>query len=170
MIVVQNNWQTFKDKFEQAYMRYYTHKKAADAAHGYGASENHAHETDNQMMTVDALQALVSIKMKEKVAMENLTIINLALYQRLNQAQEEMLLLSKQMQTLQAQMNSKKPATEKTATEKKKSINKSNNYCWNHVRTRNHDHTSPTCNHLKEGHQVWRTLENLMGGSEKYRK
>ena len=42
----------------QAYMRYQIRKKEAAAAHGYGASENHAHESDSQAMTEDALHAL----------------------------------------------------------------------------------------------------------------
>ena len=63
-------------------------KKVTANTHGYGASENHAHETDTQMMTADALQALVNVTMEYKEAMENLTIINLTLSQRLTQAQE----------------------------------------------------------------------------------
>ena len=40
--------------------------------------------------------------MKENEAMENLAIINLTLSQSLTQAQETILVLSKQLQTLQA--------------------------------------------------------------------
>ena len=58
--------------------------------------------------------------MENKKAMENLTSINLTLSQSINQAQETILVLSKQLQELQAQTNSKKLATEKPATDKKK--------------------------------------------------
>ena len=51
-----NNWQAFRDHFLQAYRRYQFRKKATAAAHRYGDSENHAHETDAQVMTVDSLQ------------------------------------------------------------------------------------------------------------------
>ena len=51
--------------------------------------------------------------MKENEAMENLAIINLTLSQSLTQAQETILVPSKQLQTLQAQMNSKEPMTKK---------------------------------------------------------
>ena len=66
MMVGQNKWQTFKDNFAQAYWHYQIYKIAAAAAHGYGASENHVHETDTQMMTVDALQDLANTTMDDK--------------------------------------------------------------------------------------------------------
>ena len=56
MQVGQKNWQAFKDHFSQAYRRYHIHKKATYASHGYVASANHAHDTDDQVVTVDALQ------------------------------------------------------------------------------------------------------------------
>ena len=59
--------------------------------------------------------------MEDKETISNLTSINLTLSQILTQAQEKMLVLSKKLQTLQSHMNSKKPVTEKLATEKKKS-------------------------------------------------
>ena len=55
--------------------------------------------------------------------MENLTIINLALSKRLNQSQGVILVLSKHIQTIEAQMNTNKPATDK-----KKRLKKGNNY------------------------------------------
>ena len=67
-------------------------------------------------------------------------------------------------------MNSNKPATEKSATDRKMSINNSKKYFWTNGRTHNYDHTSPACNHPKEGHQVGATLENRMEGSGKYYK
>ena len=51
-------WQAFKDHFAQAYRRYQIRKKSTSAAHGYGASENHTQETEAQVNTADALQAL----------------------------------------------------------------------------------------------------------------
>ena len=70
-------------------------------------------------MTADALQALANKTMEDKELMENFTRINLTLYQRFNQSQYKILVLSNQLQTLQAQMNPKKPATEKPETDKK---------------------------------------------------
>ena len=66
MMVGQNNCQTFKDHFAQEYWRYHICKIARFAAHGHGASENHVHETDTHMMTVDALQELKKATMDNK--------------------------------------------------------------------------------------------------------
>ena len=106
------------------------------------------------MMTADAMQALANATMEYKEEMSNHTRINLTLSQSLTQAQEAILLLFEQLQTLQAHMNSKKSVTEKPATENKNSLNKSKRYFWTRVRTHNIYHTSPTCNWKKELHQV----------------
>ena len=63
MQVDLKTWQEIKDNFSQACRRYHICKKATVAAHGYGASENHAEETEAKVMTVDALQALVCASM-----------------------------------------------------------------------------------------------------------
>ena len=78
--------------------------------------------------------------------MSNLTSIKLKLSLSLTQSQEASLVLFKHMSKIQAQMNSKKLETEKPATDNKKSINKSENYYWNHGMNHNHDHTRSTCN------------------------
>ena len=59
-------WQAFKDHFTQAYRRYQICKKSTTAAHGYGASENITQETEYQVNTVDALQALACKGMEYK--------------------------------------------------------------------------------------------------------
>ena len=100
MQVGLKNWQDFKDHFTQAYRRYQIRKKSTSAAHGYGLSENNTQETEAQVNTADALQALACAAMEDKEAMENLTSINLTLFQSLNQAQETILVLSKQLQAL----------------------------------------------------------------------
>ena len=82
-------------------MRYQIRKKATAAAHGYGASGNNTQETEAQINTADALQALACSEMEDKEAMANLTIINLTLSQSLAQAQETIFVLSKQLQALQ---------------------------------------------------------------------
>ena len=112
-------WQTFKDHFAQAYRRYQIRKKATSAAHGYGASENHTHETEAQVNTTDALQALACAAMEDKEAMANLTLINLTLSQILTQAQETILVLSEQLQALQVYNKSKTPSTKRTALDQK---------------------------------------------------
>ena len=99
-MVGQNNGLAFKDTFEQAYGRYHIRKKAIYAAHVYGASANHAHAKDYQMITVDALQALANATMEDKEEMSNLTSINLTLSQSLTQPQEPILVLSEHLQTL----------------------------------------------------------------------
>ena len=70
-------------------------------------------------MTADALQALSCSEMEDKEEMEKLTSINLTLYQILNQSKETILVLSKQLQELQAQADAKTPTTEKTVLDKK---------------------------------------------------
>ena len=72
-------WQDFKDHFTQAYRRYQIRKKATSAAHGYGASENHTQETEDQFNTADAMQALACAAMECKEAIANLTSINITL-------------------------------------------------------------------------------------------
>ena len=57
--------------------------------------------------------------MEDKEAMENLTRINLKLFQSLTQAQETILVLSKTMQALQVQTKTKTPATKRIAPDKK---------------------------------------------------
>ena len=99
----------WKDHFAQAYRRYQIRKKSTAAAHGYGASANYTQETEAQFNTVDALQALACAAMEDKEAMANLTSINLTLSQSLTQAQETILVLSKQLQALQVQ--AKTPST-----------------------------------------------------------
>ena len=97
MKVGQNIWQAFKDYFLQAFRRYHIFKKATSATHGHGASENHIHETESQVMTADMLQALACVAMEEKEAMANLTRIDLTLSQILMQEQGTILVISKQL-------------------------------------------------------------------------
>ena len=66
MTIGQKNFQTFKDHLAQAYRRYQIRKKATAAFHVYGASENHANETDAHMMTSDALQSFANVTMKTR--------------------------------------------------------------------------------------------------------
>ena len=88
-------------------------------AHGYGSSANHTQETEAQVKTMDALQALACTAMEDNEAMSNLTSINLTLSQSLTQAQETILVLSKQLQALKFQTKSKTPTTKRTALDKK---------------------------------------------------
>ena len=84
----KKNWQYFKDPIAQVYRRYHTQKKSTAAAHGYGASGNHAHKIDDYVMIVDAMQALENETIEDKDEMANFTSTNLTLLQILNQAQE----------------------------------------------------------------------------------
>ena len=111
MQVGLTTWQDFKDHFSQAYRRYQIRKKAIAAAHGYGAPANNTQETESQVNTDDALQALGCAAMEDKKAMENFTIINLTLSQSLTQAQDTILVLSKQLQALQVHTKAKTPST-----------------------------------------------------------
>ena len=115
MQVGLKTWQAFKDHFAQAYRRYEIRKKATAAAHGYRASANHTKETETQVKTVDALQALACAAMEDKEVMANLTSINLTLLQILNQAQETILVLSKQLQALQVHTKAKTQSSKRTA-------------------------------------------------------
>ena len=47
------NCQDFKDNVLQVYRCYQICKKSTYDAHGYGASENYAQETEAQVMTAD---------------------------------------------------------------------------------------------------------------------
>ena len=107
MQVGLKTWQAFKDHFAQAYRCYQIRKKATTTAHGSGASANYTQETEAQVNTADALQALACATMEDKEAMANLTSINLILSQILNQTQETILVLSKQLQALQVHTKAK---------------------------------------------------------------
>ena len=100
--------------------------------------------------------------------MVNLTSINLTLSQSLNQAQETILMLSKQLQALQLHTKAKIPPTKRTTVDKKTKDAKLKCYFWTHGRTRRLDHTSATCNLPKTGHQVGATFGENMGGSKKW--
>ena len=60
--------------------------------------------------------------MEDKEAMTKLTSINLILSQSLTQAQETILVLSKQMQALQVQTKTKTPSTKRTSLDLKPRI------------------------------------------------
>ena len=60
MQVGQKNWQAFNNNFAQEYRCYQIRKKSTDAAHGYGALENHGHEKYAQIMNADAMQELAN--------------------------------------------------------------------------------------------------------------
>ena len=168
MQVGLKTWQAFKDHFSQAYRCYQTLKKATAAAHGYGASANYTQETESQINTEDAMQALACAAMEDKEEMANLTSINLTLSQSLTQAQETVLVLSKQLQALQVHTKAKTPSKKRTTLDQKTKDYKSKCHCWTHGRTRRLDHTSGTCNLTKTRHQVGVTFGEKMGGSEKW--
>ena len=120
MQVGLKNCQAFKYNSAQANRRYQIHKKAKSSAHGYGSPENHTQETAYQVNTADALQALTCAAMEDKEAMENLTSINLTLYQSLTQSQETIFVFSEQIQALQVHTKTKTSATTRTALDNKK--------------------------------------------------
>ena len=144
------------------------HRSAA--AHGYGESANHTQETESQVNTADALQALACAAIEDKEAMVNLTSINLTLSQSLTQEQETILVLSKQLQALQFHTKAKTPSTDRTALYQKTKDAKSKCYCCTHGRTRRLDHSSATCNFPKTIHQVGATFGDKMGGRDKWCK
>ena len=83
--------------------------------------------------------------MEDKEAMSNLTSINLTLSQILTQAQEKILVISKQLKALYTQAKAKAPTTERPVLDKKTKEDKSKCYFWIHDRTHSIDHTSATC-------------------------
>ena len=90
------------------------------------------------------------------------------LSQSLNQAQETILVLSKQLQALQVQTKAKTPTIKKTELDKKTKEAKSKCYYWTHGRNCRLEHTSATYNFPKTGHQVGANFGNNMGGIEKW--
>ena len=106
--------------------------------------------------------------MEDKEEMANLTRINLKLSHSLTQAQEKILVLSKQLQTLQVQTKTKTPDKKRTALYKKTKDDKLKCYCWTRGRNRRLDHTRSTCNFPKTGQQVVATFGNKMGRIEKW--
>ena len=106
--------------------------------------------------------------MEDREAMANLNSINLTLSQSLTQAQETILVLSKQLKALQVHTKTKTPSTNRTALDQKTNDAKSKYYFWTHGITRRLEHTSATYNFPKRGHQVRATFGVNMGGSEKW--
>ena len=102
-------------------------------------------EKDAQIIMEDSPKYLANGTTEYKDAMENLTSINLTLSQNLDQAQEAILALYKQMHAIQTHMNNKKTTTEKPVTDNNKRYNKSKNCFCTHGRTHNHYHTRQTC-------------------------
>ena len=86
-------------------------------------------------MTTDGLQEISCAAIEDKEAMANFTSINLTLSQSLTQAQKTILVISNQLQELQAQLKAKKPTTEKMVLDKNKRENKPKIYSWTHGRT-----------------------------------
>ena len=74
------------------------------------------------------LQELAYAAMEDKEAMANLTSINLTLPQSLTQAQETILVLSKQLQALQVHTKENTPSTNRTALDQKTKDAKSKCY------------------------------------------
>ena len=128
MQVGLKTWKAFKGHFTQAYRRYQIFKKATATSHGYGASANYTQETEAQVNTADALQALACASMEDKEAMANLASINLILSHSLTQAQETILALSKQLQAIQVHTKAKTPSTKRTALDQKTKDAKSKCY------------------------------------------
>ena len=116
------------------------------------------------------LQALTLAAMEYKESMSNLISINLTLYHSLTQSQEKTLVLSKQINTLQAQSKSNKPTTYKPVLINNKRDNKSKMYCWNHGRTYSIYHTRPSFQYPKTGHQVGVILDNKIVVRENWYK
>ena len=75
------------------------------------------------------MQSLACAEMEYKEAMANLTIINLTLSQILTQSQETILVLSKQIQSLQTQSKEKTPTTERPVLYNNTKEDKSKCYC-----------------------------------------
>ena len=98
--------------------------------------------------------------------MENFTSIYLTLYQSLTQAQETILVLSKQLQALQVHTKSKTPSKKRSALDQKTKDAKLKCYYVTHGITHRMDHTSSTCNFPNTGHQLGATFWYKMGGSE----
>ena len=92
-------------------------------------------------MTADTLQALACALMEDKDAMDKITSIKLTLSKSLTKAQEEILVLSKQLHALQSQAKANTPTTERLVLDNKSRDTKSKRYCWNNERTRSLDHT-----------------------------
>ena len=85
ILVGQKTWQSFKNHFAQAYKCYNIRKTETSVDHGYGDAANHAQETDSQMMTANALQALTNVEIADKESIANLISIKLELSQILTQ-------------------------------------------------------------------------------------
>ena len=80
------------------------------------------------------------------------------------------MVLSKQLQALQAQEKANTPNSERPVLYNWARENKSKCYYWNHGRTHSLDHTSAAYLYPKTGHQVGATLGGNMGGNEKWYK
>jgi hypothetical protein len=125
--------------------------------HQQGVAFNIEEVTNPIADTANALNALAEATSADRVAVMNLTQANSTLTLQLSEMNDIIKKMSTQMTELQKTVN--KPKTYNRNSE---------HYCWSHGRTRNPKHTSPTCNHKKEGHKDDATLHDKKGGSEMY--
>ena len=75
--------------------------------------------------------------------------------------------LLKEMKSKMSQLESKLDKLLQTSSKTPTYDRSSENYCWSHGRTFNHNHTSKNCRFQKPGHKEDATLHNKMGGSTK---
>ena len=93
-----------------------------------------------------------------------LTTQNQTLTEQLANATTDLLSMKEMVQCLCKEVSDLKN-TKKGRPNRNKN-NKS--YCWTHGRTRNNGHTSAKCRNKAEGHKDEATLDNRMGGSDRF--
>ena len=107
--------------------------------------------------TTDAFRQLAAATEADRLAVANLAEVNTKLQTDLLSLQQDMKKILLKMETLGT-----------TAPRPPRNNSNNESYCWSHGRTRNEEHTSPSCRNKKEGHKNDATLSNKQGGSTRW--
>jgi len=112
----------------------------------------------------DAILDHVANSTMDTSTISTLTTQNQTLTEQLANATTDLLSMKEMVQCLCKEVSELKGTKKGNANRNKN--NKS--YCWTHGRTRNNGHTSAKCRNQADGHKVEATLDNRMGGSDRF--
>jgi len=113
----------------------------------------------------DAILEHVANSTVDTSTISTLTTQNQTLTEQLANATTDLLSMKEMVECLCKEVRDLKDTKKGKPTNRNK-YNKS--YCWTHGRTRNNGHTSAKCRNQADGHKVEATLDNRMGGSDRF--
>ena len=152
-------WENFKTHFALAYKDLKQNQQAASSTGMHAAN---AILENMQQDTKAAIAELTNATLMDRDNVNALINANKAMKNDVETLQRT--ITSLQMQ-LTSMMNNQQNVNRNPRRNRN---NNCNAYCWTHGKTRNPLHTSKTCRNRAEGHKEEATLDNKMGGSERF--